>query len=174
MKAGGSAMPMHIRPEAPGDAAAIAGVVERAFATHPLSTHTEQTIVRSLREAGALSVSLVAEQDRRVVGHIAFSAVRIGDGAPGWYGLGPLAVEPALQRQGIGTALVEAGLERLRALAAAGCVVVGSPAYYGRFGFGASGLTYPGVPARNVMARVFAGKAPSGEVAYHAAFDSEA
>ena len=79
------------------------------------------------------------------------------------------------QRQGIGTSLVAGTLLRLRALNAAGCVVVGDPAYYGRFGFGPShGLAYPDVPPEFFMALSFSGTWPEGAVAYHAAFTSSA
>lgn len=112
---------MHIRAEVSTDAAAVAGVIARAFACEPFSSHTEQFIVRALREAGALTVSLVAAREQEVVGHVAFSPVIISNDAQRWYGLGPLAVEPALHRQGIGSVLVNAGLARLRAVGAAGC-----------------------------------------------------
>jgi len=162
---------MQIRPEAPPDAPAIAGVIQRAFAPEQFSSHTEQFIVRSLREAGALTVSLVADREQAIVGHVAFSPVTIAGRECRWYGLGPLAVDPTCQRQGIGAALVVAGLEQLRALSAAGCVVLGEPAYYGRFGFRPDpGLVYPGPPPEYFLAQAFAGPAPNGEVAYHAAF----
>lgn len=164
-----------IRAEETADAEAISRVIARAFSAHPFSTHTEQFVVESLRRAGALSVSLVAERGRVVVGHVAFSPVTIACGASDWYGLGPLAVDPDHQRQGIGAALVEAGLARLRARGAAGCVVLGAPAYYGRQGFRhPGGLVYPAAPAEHFMALAFAGEAPEGEVAYHAAFAESA
>lgn len=166
---------MGVRPETAADEAAIVAVIERAFVAERLSSHTEQFIVRALREAGALAVSLVAERERRVVGHVAFSAVTISTGAQDWYGLGPLAVEPALHHHGIGSVLVRAGLAQLRAIGAAGCVVLGDPAYYSRFGFcAASGLVYPGPPPEYFMAQAFAGEVPQGEIVYHAAFASGA
>lgn len=165
---------VRIRPERPEDAAAIALVIERAFASAPFSSHTEQFIVRALREAQALAVSLVAQQGTAVVGHVACSPVSISSGASGWYGLGPVSVAPERQVQGIGSALVRAALAQLRTLGAAGCVVLGEPAYYGRFGFhAAAGLAYPGPPAEYFMACPFAGASPSGEVSYHPAFDSK-
>lgn len=165
---------MLIRPETIADEWAIGDLIERAFANTPFSNHAEQHIVNTLREAKALVVSLVAEQDQTVVGHVACSPVSIA-GAQHWYGLGPLAVEPTLQRQGIGSALVRAGLERLLAVSARGCVVFGDPRYYGRFGFKAvAGLAYPGLPSRYFMAQTFAGSVPQGDVAYHAAFGSAA
>jgi putative acetyltransferase len=166
---------MLIRPETSADAAAISGVIERAFANAPHTSHTEQHIVYALRAAGALVVSLVAEQGRAVVGHVAFSPVIISSGVQHWYGLGPLAVEPSFQSQGTGAALVHAGMEHLGKLSAAGSVVLGDPAYYQRFGFKVfPGLVFPGPPPEYFLARAFSTLVPSGEVAYHAAFASEA
>lgn len=166
---------MLIRLETSADSAAITGVIERAFANAEHTSHTEQFIVKALRAAGALTVSLVAEQDHKVVGHVAYSPVTISSGAQDWYGLGPLAVEPALQSQGIGAALVRAGMARLRTVSAAGCVVLGDPAYYERLGFEVvPGLVYPGPPPEYFMAQVISGLVPQGEVAYHVAFASEA
>lgn len=160
-----------IRDEAPGDADAISGVIERAFADAPYSSHTEQAIVLALRRAGALSVSLVAIDGSEIVGHVAFSRVSISDGSAGWYGLGPVAVEPGLHGRGIGAALVREGLDRLRSLGAAGCVVLGEPAYYGRFGFRqVPGLLYPGPPPEYFLALALAGNPPQGTVAYHEGF----
>lgn len=165
---------MQIRAEAATDARAIARVIERAFADHPHSDHTEPFIVNALRQAGALSISLVAEERERIVGHIAFSPVRIRDGSLRWFGLGPVAVEPALHRRGIGTALIEDGLARLRAAGGNGCVVFGDPTYYRRFGFASiPGLVYPGAPAGYFMALSFCAAVPQGEVAYHDAFAAD-
>jgi putative acetyltransferase len=166
---------MLIRPETSEDTAAITSVIERAFANALHSSHTEHFIVNALRAAGALTVSLVAEQDHKIVGHVACSPITISSGALDWYGLGPLAVDPALQSQGIGAALVRAGMAQLRTVSAAGCVVFGDPAYYGRFGFKViSGFVYPGPPPEYFMAQAISGFVPQGEVAYHVAFASEA
>lgn len=160
-----------LRDEAPRDAAAIGEVTAAAFAALEISGHTEQFIVEALRGAGALTVSLVAEHAGRVVGHAAFSPVTVSDGTPGWYGLGPVSVLPALQRQGIGATLIREGLARLRGLGAAGCCLVGHPGYYGRFGFrNAPGLRVPGVPDEVYFALALAGGFPRGEVAFHEAF----
>lgn len=162
-----------IRDETPADVAAIAEVTVAAFATMEMSSQTEHFIVEALRAAGALAVSLVAEADGRVVGHIAFSPVVMSDGAEGWYGLGPVSVVPEWQRSGIGKALVTAGLERLRQLGARGCCLVGHPAYYGQFGFtNPAGLSYPGVPAEAFFALAFVGQVPQGTVAFHDAFQA--
>lgn len=94
-----------IRNETHDDGCAINEVTVAAFKTLEIGGHTEQFIIAALRAANALTVSLVAEMDGRVVGHIAFSPVTISDGAPNWYGLGPVSVLPEYQRQGIGKAL---------------------------------------------------------------------
>jgi putative acetyltransferase len=160
-----------IRPERSGDFDAIASVIEEAFRADPRSDRTEHFIVAALRRAGALSVSLVAELDGRVVGHVAFSPVTISDGSPRWFGLAPVSVLPAHQRRGIGTELVERGLAELRSLAAAGCVVLGNPSYYGRFGFESrSDCILPGLPPEYFQALTLAGPDAVGEVTYHAAF----
>jgi putative acetyltransferase len=166
---------LSIRPERPDDIAQIAALTEAAFAGRPYSRGTERFIVGLLRNAGALRVSLVAERDGRLVGHIAFSPVQISDGSSGWYGLGPVSVWPDCQRQGIGQALVRAGLAELRALGAHGCVLLGDPAYYGRFGFAADArLRLPGVPPAFFQAlRLDAATPAQGDVSFHPAFDAK-
>lgn len=160
-----------IRPETPADASAIEAVTLAAFREAEHTNHTEQDIVRALREAGALAVSLVAEVDGAVVGHVAVSPVSIADGANGWFGLGPISVLPARQGSGIGASLMRAALEQLRAQGTAGCVVLGDPAYYNRFGFRAEpALVFPGVPAAYFQALPFRGVLPGGVVTYHPAF----
>ncbi len=162
---------LRIRPETDADLAAIREIVCSAFANHLHSQQTEHRIVDALREHGALTLSLVAERDGTPVGHVAFSPVSIDGHVNGWYGLGPVAVLPAAQGCGIGRALIEAGLSELRSRGAAGCVVVGEPAYYQRFGFHAQpDLTLPGLPPEYFMALTFGATTPAGTVAYHAAF----
>jgi putative acetyltransferase len=90
--------------------------------------------VDDLRRSGRLTISLVAECDNGIVGHIAFSPVTIDD-IPCGLGLAPLAVRPDRQRQGIGGALIRAGVEACRSRRARFVVVLGDPGYYGRFGF---------------------------------------
>jgi len=103
-----------IRSETDADVDAITDVTIAAFKTLEISNHTEQFIIEALRAAKALTISLVAELDGRVIGHIAFSPVAISDGTRNWYGLGPVSVLPEYQRQGIGKALIREGLSRLR------------------------------------------------------------
>lgn len=162
---------MIVRPETNRDLDAIREVNIVAFQGHPYSRQTEHLIVEALRAAEALALSLVAECDGEVVGHIAFSAAAIGDSSPGWFLLGPVAVQPGRQGAGIGHALVEAGLAVLRSRGAHGCVLVGDPAFYGRFGFRQyPGVAWHGVPDENVVCLLLAGEMPAGEVAYHPAY----
>ncbi|MDH2236730.1 N-acetyltransferase [Pigmentiphaga sp. GD03639] len=165
-------LPMLIRPEQPHDIAAIDRVITRAFATAPHASGTEARIVDALREAGALTLSLVAESHGEVVGHVALSPVALSDGTPGWYGLGPLAVAPGHQGKGLGGQLVAHALDALRQRHAAGCVVLGEPEYYGRFGFRADpDFVLPGVPPEYFQAVRLTPGAGGGTVAYHQAFE---
>ena len=162
---------MIIRPEHAGDIDAIRTLTETAFKTAPHADGTEHLIIDRLRDAGALTLSLVAEVDGVVVGHVAFSPVTISDGSQNWYGLGPIAVEPSRQGEGIGGRLVREGLDQLKALGAAGCVLVGDPAYYGRFGFEAdTKLTLDGVPPEYFMRVAFSPVYGTGTVSYHPGF----
>lgn len=163
---------MQIRPETPTDAAAIRHVVDVAFRGAPHSDGNEAAIVDVLRLAGALTLSLVAEREGRIVGHVAFSPVTVDGVEVGLSGLGPLAVLPAAQGRGIGTALVWAGLGRL---GGRGCVVLGDAGYYHRFGFAPRpALWLPGVLPEHFMALAQDQPLPKGRVAYHAAFGTGA
>ena len=126
-----------IRPETPADAAAISALTTAAFAGAEHSDGTEAQIIERLRAANALLLSLVAERDGQILGHVAFSDVTIGGHDRGWVGLGPVSVAPGAQAGGIGSALIRAGLAQLQAQGRKGCVVLGDPAYYTRFGFSA-------------------------------------
>lgn len=160
-----------IRSETDADAGAISEVTVAAFKTMEISNHTEQFIITALRAAKSLTVSLVAEVHGRVVGHIAFSPVAMSGGARNWYGLGPVSVLPEYQRQGIGKALVQEGLSRLRNMDAQGCCLVGHPGYYKKFGFrNMPGLVLEGVPQEFFFALSFDGSAPQGTVTFHDAF----
>ncbi|HAI48197.1 Acetyltransferase (GNAT) family protein [compost metagenome] len=166
---------MQIRDERPADRDAIHCLTRAAFADAPHSSHTEQFIVDALRRAGALAVSLVAEDDDGIVGHLALSPVQLSDGSPHWYGLGPVSVAPDRQRRGVGRALVHAAIEALQQRQAAGCVVLGDPAYYGQFGFEADPrLRLPGIPAGFFQARRLRGDSPDADVRYHHGFDASA
>lgn len=169
------------RSETSADVNAISEVTVAAFQTLAISQHTEQFIIAALRSAQALTISLVAEINGRVVGHIAFSPVAMSDGTPDWYGLGPVSVLPEYQRQGIGRALIQEGLARLKNLGdnggksgekgRGGCCLVGHPEYYQRFGFQHNrGLSCAGVPDEFFFVLSFDGHVPQGSVTFHEGF----
>jgi putative acetyltransferase len=160
-----------IRTETGNDISLITEVTIAAFKNLEISNHTEQFIIAALRAANALSLSLVAEVDGRVVGHIAFSPVTISDGTRHWYGLGPVSVLPEYQRQGIGKALIQEGLSRLKDFGAKGCCLVGHPQYYKKFGFeNIAGLVIENVPQEVFFALSFDGHFPHGNVTFHEGF----
>jgi putative acetyltransferase len=162
---------MIIRKETVADIEAINEVTIAAFRTLPVSNQTEHFIIKALRAAGVLTVSLVAEIDGRVVGHVAFSPVTISDGTLGWYGLGPVSVLPEYQNQGIGKSLINEGLFLLKKLGGQGCALVGDPNYYRRFGFqNPPELVHEGVPQEFFLALPFAEKVPRGVVMFHEGF----
>jgi putative acetyltransferase len=165
-------MEIRIRQEAPADVPEIEAVTVAAFLNAPHAGHNEQRIVDALRQAGALTLSLVAEAGGVIVGHVAVSRVTISDGRIGWFGLGPVSVVPEFQRRGIGSFLMKEALRILRERGAAGCVLLGDPAYYGRFGFSADPtLILPDVPRGSFQALAFGPTVPRGIVSYHEAFD---
>lgn len=165
---------MIIRKEDESDIEVIFKITKAAFEDHPYSNHTEQFIVNALRTANALSVSLVAEVDGKVIGHIAFSPVTISDGSPNWYGLGPVSVLPAFQKKGTGKSLIHEGLTLLKASGAQGCVLVGDPHYYERFGFRSlPDLRHEGVPPENFLVLPFDNHIPQGVVNFHPAFSAD-
>ena len=163
--------PMQLREEEAADIPILRRLIERAFADLPHSLRNEGAIVDALRDADALRLSLVAEQNREILGHVAFSPVKFDEDLGGWFGLGPVAVRPDRQRRGIGRALIEEGLQRLQRAGAHGCVVVGDPAYYSRFGFVSDPtLHFEAVPAPYLMSLTFVPPAPSGKVVFHESF----
>ena len=127
-----------------------------------------------LRADNALTVSLIAEVDGHVVGHVAFSPVTISDGTQNWYGLGPVSVLPEHQRKGIGKSLILEGISRLKGLNAKGCCLVGHPDYYRKLGFkNVSGLVHEGVPQEVFLAMSFDGQIPQGTVNFHDGFKAD-
>ena len=160
-----------IRPEKPADHAQVGVVTSAAFAEVEHSDGSEVRIVEKLRADGDLTLSLVAEDAERIVGHVAVSPVTISDGSKGWYGLGPISVLPSHQREGVGLRLMQRAIADMREMGAKGIVLLGEPAYYRRFGFEHDpGLTYPGPPAEYFQRLVFDGAPPSGTVTYAPAF----
>ena len=168
---------VRIRAESPADRDAVHGVHARAF-----PSDAEARLVDALRGATEPQVSLVAEsRGGDVVGHILFTRVGIhaASGTSKAMGLGPMAVSPGHQRQGVGSALVEAGLDACRAAGERVVLVLGHPSFYPRFGFRPAwdaGLYYivPGPNAAFMVAELERGalRGPGGEVVYHPAFDA--
>jgi putative acetyltransferase len=152
---------VRIRQESANDIPAVSRVTAAAFLAAPHTSHTEQFIVDALRRAGKLAVSRVATYQDEV----------IDDRDGSWYGLGPVSVLPSYQGRGIGSALIMDTLLVLSSSGAAGCVVLGEPNFYERFGFKCTdALTLPGAPPASFMAVAFDSSMPSGIVSYHEAF----
>jgi putative acetyltransferase len=163
-----------IRNEKDADVDTITEVTVTAFKTLEISNHTEQFIIEALRANNALTVSLIAEVDGHVVGHVAFSPVTISDGTQNWYGLGPVSVLPEHQRKGIGKSLILEGISRLKGLNAKGCCLVGHPDYYMKLGFkNLSGLVHEGVPQEVFLGMSFDGQIPQGTVNFHDGFKAD-
>jgi putative acetyltransferase len=165
-------MSITVRPEVPSDIADIEALTVAAFLNAPHTSHTEHLIVNALRESDNLTISLIAEVDGKIVGHVAVSPISISDGSQGWYGLGPISVIPDYQSVGIGSQLMRQALATLRELGASGCVVLGEPEYYSRFGFKAEpSLVLPDVPPEYFQAISFHAPIPIGLVSYHESFN---
>jgi putative acetyltransferase len=162
---------IRIRPEVEADHPVIHDLTRRAFAPMPFAAGDEQDLIDALRRLGALSLSLVAELEGRVVGHLALSPVTHESGAEGWFGLGPISAEPALQRQGVGGALIAEAKSWLAARGAAGCILTGDPGYYPRHGFLPAPEHAPEAePAEFFMVLALAGEIPPGRFRFHPAF----
>jgi len=162
---------MIIRKETDADIEAITEITIAAFNTLSISNHTEHFIIKALRAAGVLTVSLVAEVEGQIVGHIAFSPVKVTDGTKDWYGLGPVSVLPKYHKKGIGKSLVKEGLSLLKELGGQGCALVGDPNYYNRFGFkNYPELIHEGIPQEVFLALPFNEKVPRGTVIFHEGF----
>lgn len=158
-----------MREEAPDDHAVIGEITAAAFRDVPYASGNEAEVVERLRAAGALLLSLVAVADGTVVGHVAFSAAEPEE--PHWSALGPVSVLPSWQRRGVGSALINAGLDRLARGGAAGCMLVGDPDYYSRFGFRLAPDHLPsGEPPDSFMLRCFGNARPAARLRFHSAF----
>ncbi len=165
-------MPIRLREETAPDIPAIHAITAAAFRDAPHASGTEAAIVDALRDAGALSLSLVALDDEEFVGHVAFSIARAEDGSGPWFTLGPVSVKPDRQRGGIGSQLIRQGIDTLRQKGAAGCILVGDPGYYRRFGFEPAPDNSPSHEyAQYFMILPFTPDLPAGAIAFHPAFD---
>mgnify|MGYP001139491531 CR=1 FL=1 len=165
-----------IRPEQPDDIAAVRTINEAAF-----GDTAEASTVDTLRNACPDAVSLVAVEDDTILGHIFFTPVHVsgGSGAVQGMGLAPMAVLPERQRQGIGSLLVQAGIDAMRERGCQFVIVVGHAEYYPRFGFvpaSKHGLScqWEGVPDEAFMVLILDESAMvgvSGTAAYREEFD---
>jgi putative acetyltransferase len=164
-----------LREERPGDEAAIRRITAAAFAGHPYSDGTEAAIIDALRADGDLALSLVAEADGAIVGHVAFSPASLSGGERGWLALGPISVLAEWQGRGIGRALIEAGIRHWRENGAKGLVVLGDPALYARFGFVRRARLRIGGPLSEYFQVLPLGDdAPAGTVEFAPAFGPNA
>ncbi|WP_261905340.1 GNAT family N-acetyltransferase [Vibrio fortis] len=166
---------MNIRHETELDLNHIESTTYQAFENHPHhepgAKPTEHLIVKRLREANALTLSLVYEEGEQLIGHIALSPVMIDGNDSRWLGLGPVSVAPSHQGKGVGSALIREALSQVKNSGFEGVVLLGEPQYYGRFGFKSQPeLTLSGVPAEYFLALSFNGEIPVGQVSYHSAF----
>ena len=160
-----------IRKETEKDHGAIESITIKAFTDHPFSKQTEHLIIRELRKHNVLTLSLVAELDSDIIGHLAFSPVTISDGTTNWIGLGPISVHPNMQKQGIGSKLMVAGLEIIKEMGYEGCALVGDPRYYKRFGFDNNPqLEHVGIPPENFLVLPFSDDIAQGIVTFHDSF----
>lgn len=164
-----------VRREQYDDIQSIHAVTRSAFLEEVHSSHTEHYIVDALRDSGALCISLVAESGGQIIGHVAISPIIVSDGSLEWFGLGPISVLPEQQGQGIGSLLMRRVLDVLKEGGAAGCVVLGNPDFYRRFGFTAiNDLVLPDVPPQYFQALSFTGSYARGTVEYHQGFSATA
>lgn len=160
-----------IRSERSADAEAIRHVTLEAFRNMPFADGDEHELVGALRDSGALVVSLVAELDGSIIGHIAISPATAADGSMGWYALGPVSVRPDFQRAGIGSALIEEAMRQIESLGAGGCILTGDPNFYARFGFISAPEAAPSdEPAEYFMIRTMNGSQAQGPFRFHEAF----
>lgn len=165
-------MSVSIRPEQAGDERAIRALTDAAFHSAPHADGDEGELVDKLREDGDLVLSLVAENaDRAIIGHIAFSPVKIEGASGEWYQLAPVSVIPSGQNAGIGSALIEEGIARLKGSGAHGIALVGNPDYYDRFGFSLNhSLTLSDKLDPFLQVLLLDGEMPSGKLVLAPAF----
>ncbi|MEJ6404209.1 GNAT family N-acetyltransferase [Yoonia sp. 2307UL14-13] len=158
---------MLIRPETPADITTIRQLTDVAFAPMPYADGNEGAALDQMRIDRDLTLSLVAEKDGEIIGHVAFSPAQISEAAGDWYGLGPISVRADRQKQGIGTKLAHEGLGQLKTRGAAGCVLIGRPAVYGPMGFISDGnLTHKNIDPAIVQYIILNDTAPKGEVTF--------
>lgn len=164
-------MAITVRDELVSDRAAICSITQAAFEGKPYASGDEQDVVDRLRNAGALSLSLVAVDGEEMLGQASFSPAVNEDGSSPWFALGPISVSPGRQAEGIGGILIREGFARLQAMNALGCILTGDPNYYQRFGFKVTPeFCAINEPAEYFQLKLFADQLPSGRFSFHSAF----
>ncbi|MDH5736684.1 MAG: N-acetyltransferase [Gammaproteobacteria bacterium] len=162
---------IEIREEEKKDIPDIRKVTALAFKDKPYADGDEQDVIDRLRDAKALSLSLVAIENGNVVGQITFSPTKNSDGSIPWFGLGPVSVLPSHQGLGIGAYLINTGLKRIRDFGALGCILTGNPDYYKKFGFVLSPDNAPKEePIEYFMINLFNEVKTDGIFSFHEAF----
>ncbi|WP_338241824.1 GNAT family N-acetyltransferase [Aurantiacibacter hainanensis] len=160
-----------IREERAGDEAAIHALTERAFDGQPYADGDEADVIDRLRAAGDLKLSLVAVEDGHIIGQATYSTARLSNGDDGWMVIGPIAVQPSRQGEGIGRALIEAGEAALKARGVRGITVLGDPALYSRFGFRQhTPLRQEGELGEYLQVKSFGATIPDATIGYAPAF----
>ena len=155
-------MTLMIRGEAPDDLEFIDQLTRAAF-----DRDDEANRLNRLRDDGDLVLSLVAAHKERILGHVAFSPVFLDGVFRNWLGLGPISVWPNHQSTGIGSALITEGLARLRQQKISGCILIGNPKYYSRFGFiGDEAISYRDFPIGIAQWISLSDETPSGVLTY--------
>ena len=164
-------MQVEIRGEVSSDFETIRSVTEQAFRNVSYASGDEQDIIERLRASGALSVSLVAAVGREIIGHIALSPSSSTDNSQEWLALGPVSVLPEYQRKGVGSALIQRALAEIKDQGVTGCILIGDPAYYRRFGFELAPKFSPKPEYASVfMINKFSDEDPGGALSFHQAF----
>ena len=161
-----------LRTETINDITAIENVIIAAFSQSLHGLKNENKLISQLRADQALVLSVVAEVNERIVGHVAFSKINLADQSlEDWYILAPLSVIPEFQKQSLGKQLLKSGLAGIKKKGAKGCFCVGDIGYYGRFGFSSNhGLVLEGIPKEHILAQNFSSEHPKGMVILAPAF----
>ncbi len=160
-----------LREEIPNDISHIHSLTEAAFRDMPYAGGDEQDVIDRLRDAGALTLSMVALFEGKIVGQITFSPATSRNGADSWLALGPVSVMPEFQGRGIGSRLIENGLARFRQAGYKGCILTGNPDYYCRFGFEKAPQNAPAnEPAEYFQLISFTGSPTTATFEFHPAF----
>ena len=165
---------MNIRKFKNNDLEPVKSLLLKAFHNHPHGNPetgvVEHFIVEKLVQDNADICSMVACDNDEIIGFITYSQVKINESDLNWVGLGPVAVLPEYQKQGVGKTLIEETLNSVKDKFN-GCVVMGDPQYYMNFGFEViEGLFFDGVPQEYFLSKVFKDNAPLGNVQYNKAF----